>query len=45
MQLNKDSSIVVTKTAHTAEKFIEKKIELLVSESMMMNNQMFVSAL
>lgn len=30
MHLSKDNSIVVTKTAHTAEKFIQKKIELLV---------------
>ena len=30
MHLIKDSSIVVTKTQHTAEEFIQKKIELLV---------------
>lgn len=31
MHLIKDSSIIVTKTTHTAEEFIRKKIELLVN--------------
>jgi len=30
MKLIKDNAIIVTKTHHTAEKFIQKKIELLV---------------
>ncbi len=30
MHLIKDNSIVVTKTHHTSEEFIQKKLELLV---------------
>jgi hypothetical protein len=30
MKFIKDNAIIVTKTHHTAEKFIQKKIELLV---------------
>ncbi len=31
MDLFKDKPIIVTKTPHTAEEFIQKKIELLVN--------------
>lgn len=31
MHLGKDSPIIVTRAPHTAEEFIQKKIELLVS--------------
>ena len=45
MHLNKENPIIVTKTQHTPEEFIQKKIELMVRITRMIQSIVFFSFL